>query len=129
MTQPADQTLVLRDLAEVFYLLAIVAEASTRGERDVSAELRELASSLRACAARVGRRTADGSFRRESRPALTARERSIAVGLAAGRSYKEIATELDMSVSSVQSRVKSIYLKLGVHSKTELRAAFGAATS
>lgn len=55
--------------------------------------------------------------------ALGPRERQIAALLAEGKSYKEIATELGMGLSSVCTRVKTVYLKLGVHSKLDLQRA------
>lgn len=55
--------------------------------------------------------------------ALGPRERQIAALLAAGKSYKEIASELGMGLSSVCTRVKTVYLKLGVHSKLDLQRA------
>lgn len=61
-----------------------------------------------------------------SRPrvhALTGRERLMAELLCGGKSYKEIASALELSVLSVQSRVKQIYMKVAVHTKAELRSA------
>jgi DNA-binding NarL/FixJ family response regulator len=55
--------------------------------------------------------------------ALGPRERQIAALLAEGKSYKEIATALGMGLSSVCTRVKTVYLKLGVHSKLDLQRA------
>ncbi|HEY5860485.1 MAG TPA: response regulator transcription factor [Actinomycetota bacterium] len=50
---------------------------------------------------------------------LTARERQILCSLADGGSTVEIATTLSISPLTVQSHVKSILAKLGVHSKVE----------
>ena len=55
--------------------------------------------------------------------ALGPRERQIAALLSEGKSYKEIASELGMGLSSVCTRVKTVYLKLGVHSKLDLQRA------
>lgn len=55
--------------------------------------------------------------------ALGPRERQIAALLSEGKSYKEIASELGMGLSSVCTRVKTVYLKLGVHSKLDLQHA------
>jgi DNA-binding CsgD family transcriptional regulator len=49
------------------------------------------------------------------------RESAITKLLAEGRSYKDIAVALKMGLSSVSTRVKSIYLKLGVHSRLGLQ--------
>lgn len=50
---------------------------------------------------------------------LTTRERQILCSLADGSSTVEIATTLSISPLTVQSHVKSILAKLGVHSKVE----------
>ena len=50
---------------------------------------------------------------------LTARETQILRALAAGESTVHIATKLGISPLTVQSHVKSILAKLGVHSKIE----------
>ena len=50
---------------------------------------------------------------------LTGRERQILRALADGRSTPEIARELGISPLTVQSHVKNILAKLGVHSKVE----------
>jgi len=51
---------------------------------------------------------------------LSGRETDVALLLSGGRSYKEIAAELFISVSTTQTHVGRIYSKLGVNSKTEL---------
>jgi DNA-binding NarL/FixJ family response regulator len=50
---------------------------------------------------------------------LTAREREVLALLAGGRTTGEIARALSISGLTVQSHVKSILSKLGVHSKVE----------
>jgi DNA-binding NarL/FixJ family response regulator len=50
---------------------------------------------------------------------LTTRERQILGSLAEGRSTAEIASTLSISPLTVQSHVKNILAKLGVHSKVE----------
>jgi NarL family two-component system response regulator LiaR len=50
---------------------------------------------------------------------LTGRERQILAALADGKSTVEIARELAISPLTVQSHVKNILSKLGVHSKVE----------
>jgi DNA-binding NarL/FixJ family response regulator len=52
-------------------------------------------------------------------PRLTARERQILASLAEGASTSEVAVGLGISPLTVQSHVKSILAKLGVHSKVE----------
>lgn len=50
---------------------------------------------------------------------LSARETEILLALADGLSTSELATRLGISIMTVQSHVKSILAKLGVHSKVE----------
>jgi DNA-binding NarL/FixJ family response regulator len=51
---------------------------------------------------------------------LTERENEIAVLLLKGWPYKLIAAALFISESTVKTHVQSIYLKLNIHSRTEL---------
>src|SRR5262249_1485872 len=51
---------------------------------------------------------------------LTSREREVIQLLAEGRSNKEVATILKISVKTVESHRTRIMLKLGIHSITEL---------
>ena len=64
-----------------------------------------------------GRRVADGE-------GLTAAERRIAELVAAGRSNKEVAAELVLSVKTVEVTLTRVYEKLGVSSRSELAARF-----
>lgn len=57
---------------------------------------------------------------RGSMTMLTPREEQIAESYAAGLTYKEIATELDLAPSTVRSHIESIYRKLEVSNKVEL---------
>jgi DNA-binding CsgD family transcriptional regulator len=62
--------------------------------------------------ARIGGRTrTDG---------LTETERRVAELVAVGRANKEIASELFVTVRTVESHLTKVYAKLGVHSRTEL---------
>jgi DNA-binding NarL/FixJ family response regulator len=51
--------------------------------------------------------------------ALTRREREVLALLADGRTTQEVADALSISVMTVQSHVKNVLAKLGVHSKVE----------
>jgi DNA-binding NarL/FixJ family response regulator len=70
--------------------------------------------------ARVQRAPSRPAERSVSHP-LGPREGAIARLLAQGKTYKEIAELLRMGLSSVGTRVKSVYLKLGVHSRLGLQ--------
>jgi len=63
--------------------------------------------------ARIGGRTPAGSE-------LTEAEKRVAALVTGGRSNKEIAAALFLSVNTVESTLSRIYSKLGVRSRTEL---------
>ena len=56
---------------------------------------------------------------------LTAREEEVLAELCLGKSKAYIARELGMSEATAKSHVRSIYAKLGVHSKNELQELIG----
>jgi DNA-binding NarL/FixJ family response regulator len=56
---------------------------------------------------------------------LTSREKMILQSLIQGKSYKEIAAELCISIETLNSHIKNIYRKLDVHSRSELAAKYG----
>ena len=70
-------------------------------------------------AAAKGTTTDDGGAERLARP-LTPREREIVQLLAEGKSNKEIATFLKISVKTAETHRANIMLKLNFHSVTEL---------
>ncbi len=51
---------------------------------------------------------------------LTSRERDVIQGLVDGLSYKLIARDMQVTIETVRSHIKSIYAKLHVHSKAEV---------
>jgi DNA-binding NarL/FixJ family response regulator len=65
---------------------------------------------------RIGGRTTSGS-------ALTESERAVAELAAAGRSNREIAAELVVSVRTVESQLSAAYRKLDIQSRGQLTAA------
>ncbi|HEX9599540.1 MAG TPA: AAA family ATPase [Gaiellaceae bacterium] len=56
---------------------------------------------------------------------LTAAERRVAELVAEGRTNKEVAAELVVSVRTVESTLTKVYAKLGVRSRTELTSCLG----
>jgi DNA-binding CsgD family transcriptional regulator len=60
---------------------------------------------------------------------LTATEKQVARLVAEGRTNREVADELFLSPSTVQTNLKRIYRKLGVRSRTELAAGIDRATT
>ncbi|HEY1367882.1 MAG TPA: AAA family ATPase [Gaiellaceae bacterium] len=62
-----------------------------------------------------GRRPADAS-------GLTTRQREVAALVANGLANKEIAARLHLSLRTVEANLSSVYLKLGIRSRTELAA-------
>jgi len=52
-------------------------------------------------------------------PRLTAREATLLAHLAAGRSMREIADDVHLSINTVKTHVQAIYRKLGVNSRLE----------
>jgi DNA-binding NarL/FixJ family response regulator len=69
----------------------------------------------------VGRRRSASSSRKPKLEApLTARESEVAELLAAGRSNKEIARLLGVSVATVKNHVHSVLHKLGLQSRSEV---------
>lgn len=61
---------------------------------------------------------------RASGPALSARERQVAELVAAGRSNRQIGTQLFLSERTVENHVRSILDKLGFSSRTQVAAWF-----
>ena len=60
----------------------------------------------------------------ESAESLTDRQREVLDGLAAGKAYKQIADEMNMSIHTVRTYIRRIYEKLHVHSRTEAVAKY-----
>ncbi|MFT5353316.1 MAG: DNA-binding CsgD family transcriptional regulator [Polyangiales bacterium] len=57
-----------------------------------------------------------------ARTSLTPRERHIVELLVSGRSTKQIASDAGLTVSTVNTYLKRVFAKLGVHSRVELVA-------
>ncbi|MCE2866922.1 MAG: response regulator [Burkholderiaceae bacterium] len=63
-------------------------------------------------------RTAEDAGEGES-TLLTRREFSILDSISRGGSYAKVAEALGLSIGTVQTHIKNVYAKLGVHSRTE----------
>lgn len=55
---------------------------------------------------------------------LTKREKEIAKLLMEGHSYKEIASESFISMATLNTHIRNLYEKLGIHSRSEMAAKF-----
>jgi DNA-binding NarL/FixJ family response regulator len=60
----------------------------------------------------------------DGRAALTAAELRVAEAAAAGRTNREIAAALFLSVRTVETHLASVYRKLGLRTRTQLALAF-----
>lgn len=69
-----------------------------------------------------GRRPGEAVEQTLRRAPLTPRERDVVSLLVAGSSTREIAAETGLTVSTVNTYLKRIFSKLGVHSRVELIA-------
>ena len=58
---------------------------------------------------------------------LTEKENEILKCLVKGFSYKEIASQVHITVDTLNSHIKNIYRKLNAHSRSELAARYGSA--
>ena len=56
---------------------------------------------------------------------MTAREREIALLVAAGRTNREVAEQLVLSARTIEAHLRNVYAKLGVRSRVELARAVG----
>lgn len=68
------------------------------------------------------RKAPDAALRELRRAPLTPRERDVVGLLVAGSSTRAIASETGLTVSTVNTYLKRIFAKLGVHSRVELVA-------
>jgi DNA-binding NarL/FixJ family response regulator len=55
---------------------------------------------------------------------LTPREQEVLALLARGHLYKQIGDELGISINTLRNRLRAIYEKLHVHSRTEATVKF-----
>jgi DNA-binding CsgD family transcriptional regulator len=92
-----------------------------RAAREAIESARDLFDELgaRLWSAKAGRELARVAGRRRT-GGLTETERRVAALVASGKSNKEVASELFVTVHTVESNLTRIYEKLGVRSRTEL---------
>lgn len=79
-----------------------------------------LSSRVTDAAAIAGAQAGGGSAEKSSRGRLTPREREVLQLLAEGKSNKEIATVLEISVKTAETHRANIMLKLNIHSIADL---------
>jgi DNA-binding CsgD family transcriptional regulator len=79
-----------------------------------------------AAMAREELKVAGGRRRRRDQSALTAQEQRVADLAAAGLSNAQIARQLFVSASTVETHLEHVYAKLGIHSRHQLMAKAGA---
>lgn len=88
-----------------------------------AAEVAEAASAgWLAGLARAELKVAGGRQRRTVPGALTSQEQRVAGLAAAGAANADIARQLYLSVSTVETHLERVYVKLGIHSRYELIA-------
>ena len=71
---------------------------------------------------KIGEMSLVFAHRRKLTRQLSKREDQVALMFASGKSYKEIAAELELSPATVRNHIGSIYAKLNVSTKLELAA-------
>ncbi len=84
-----------------------------------SDELMEAIRSVHAGRSRIPASVAERLAGRMGGPALTAREVDVLKQIVAGKSNKEIATELFISEATVKTHINSLLSKLGVSDRTQ----------
>jgi DNA-binding NarL/FixJ family response regulator len=89
--------------------------------RAVRLGCRPLAAQATEALARLGG-SAHSRSRAAHAPDLSPRQREVAHHLSAGRTNKEIATALDLSVRTVDMHVVHLFARLDCHTRTEAAA-------
>jgi DNA-binding NarL/FixJ family response regulator len=95
-------------------LLAAIREVHLGGSPMTSSIARKVVASFQKSADR----------KQEAHEQLSPREQSVLDGLAKGWTYKQLASELDISVDTIRTYIRRIYEKLHVQSRTEAVAKY-----
>jgi DNA-binding CsgD family transcriptional regulator/tetratricopeptide (TPR) repeat protein len=108
--------------AEAFAAARALVETLAAKFADADADLRD--NFLRAALAPIGRTALDSARRKAKQESggLTAREREVAALIAQGRSNKDIAEALTLSLRTVEAHVANIMAKLGASSRAQIAA-------
>ena len=115
----------LEDIGAFGYAAEAFALAAARfAEQGLAARAAREGERARALAERVGASVADVATLR-SVSLLTAREREVAAMAGTGRSDKDIADALAVSVRTVETHLHRAYAKLGVEGRSSLADALG----
>jgi len=94
-----------------------VLKALTEGQMEVRGE------KLRAELQWIGTQVLVSVSRRSLSEDLSPQERAVATAFAAGKSYKEVARELNLAPTTVRHHLRSAYVKLGINDKGALAQA------
>lgn len=95
-------------------LLAAIREVHQGGSPMTSSIARKVVASFQKTAGKKS----------EAQPQLSPREQAVLDGLAKGWTYKQLASELDISVDTIRTYIRRIYEKLHVQSRTEAVAKY-----
>lgn len=95
-------------------LLAAIREVHLGGSPMTSSIARKVVASFQKSAEK----------KQEAREQLSPREQAVLDGLAKGWTYKQLASELDISVDTIRTYIRRIYEKLHVQSRTEAVAKY-----
>ncbi len=125
---PRVKVVMLTSEQDDFYIQGAIREGADGyllkglASRELHAALDEVARGNAALSGPVTRKVLAG-FRSEATTAnlvaaLTTTERTVLEHMAAGRINKEIAIELGVSLETVRTHLRNLFLKLGVHNRT-----------
>ena len=100
-------------------LLAAIREVHGGGSPMTSSIARKVVASFQKTAG-----AKDSVGKSEAHGQLSPREQAVLDGLAKGWTYKQLASELDISIDTIRTYIRRIYEKLHVQSRTEAVAKY-----